>query len=106
MTEVSRLAIEYQLTRIEAEELLALLQDARNQNFTYSSELSRYITDNSLGNVYPNISGIVHMKQETDEWDFKGGFNKKTSAIICKELNLKNKNSGAQAIGFTPYSDL
>ena len=32
------------------------------------------------------------MKQETDEWDFKGGFNKKTYAIICKELNLKNKN--------------
>ena len=31
------------------------------------------------------------MKQETEEWDFKGGFNKKTSAIICKELNLKNK---------------
>ena len=106
MTEVSRLAIEYQLTSIEAEELLALLQDACKQNFTYSSELSRYITDNNLGSLYPNISGIVHMKQQTDEWDFKGGFNKKTYAIVCKELNLKNKNSGAEAVGFTSYSNL
>jgi len=106
MTELSRLAIDYQLTQIEAEELLALLQDTRNQNFTYSSELSRYITNNNLGNLYPHISGIVHMKLETDEWDFNGGFNKKTYAIICKELNLKNKNSGAQAVGFTSYKDL
>lgn len=106
MSEVSRLAIEYELTRIEAEEIFALLQDASKQNFTYSSELSSYITDNSLGNIYPNISGIVHMKHETNEWDFKGGFNKKIYAIICKELKLKNKNSGAEAVSFTPYSDL
>jgi hypothetical protein len=86
--------------------LFAFLEDVRHRNFTYSSELSRYITDYNLGNLYPNISGIVHMKQQTDEWDFNGGFNKKTYAIVCKELNLKNKNSGAQAIGFTPYNDL
>ncbi|EXE60402.1 cold-shock DNA-binding domain protein [Acinetobacter sp. 1542444] len=106
MNEVSRLAIEYQLKSIEAEELLALLQEARNQNFKYSSELSQYITDNNLGEIYPHISGIVHMKQEADEWDFKGGFNRKIYAIVCKELNLKNKNSGAEAVGFTSYSNL
>lgn len=63
MNEVSRLAIEYQLKSIEAEELLALLQEARNQNFKYSSELSQYITDNNLGEIYPHISGIVRRIQ-------------------------------------------
>ncbi|MFA2961552.1 hypothetical protein KWD87_17940 [Acinetobacter pittii] len=46
------------------------------------------------------------MKQEADEWDFKGGFNRKIYAIVCKELNLKNKNSRAEAVGFTSYSNL
>lgn len=84
MNEVSRLAIEYQLKSIEAEELLALLQEARNQNFKYSSELSQYITDNNLGEIYPHISGIVHMKQEADEWDFKGDLIEKSMLLFVK----------------------
>lgn len=105
MSEISRLAIQHKLTRKEAEELYALIQDARNQNFTYSNELSRYITDNNLGETYPHISGIVRMKDTKQEWDYDGGFSKRTYAIICSELNLKNKNTSAQAIGFTPYGE-
>lgn len=100
-----RLAAQHKLTTIEAQELDALIQRVRNQNFKYSDELTRYITDNNLGEIYPNISGIVRMKDVVNEWDYEGGFSKKIYAIICHELNLKNKNSGAQAIGFTPYSE-
>lgn len=101
-----QLANQYQLNYIESQELYNLLNHVDAYDFKYSKELSNYITQNQLGHRYPNISGIVYMKDGNDHWDFNGGFPTKIYKIICKELNLKSQYSSAQATGFTSYNDL
>jgi len=101
----SSLAIRHSLTSINSEELSALLINMSQKNFILSSDLSKYITTNKLGNKYPNIAGIVTMANDVNEWDFDGGFPKDIYRIICQELNLTDKGTSARAIKFTSYQD-
>lgn len=86
----------------EFEELVA---EIKSHNFTYSSEVSRYIRRNNLGNKYKNISGIVKMKNNDDSWDFEGGFSPWIYARLCDELGLANRGSQAKVIGFKSFKD-
>jgi hypothetical protein len=46
------------------------------------------------------------MEKNGKEWSFDGGFPTKIYAIVCSELGLKNQDSGANVVGFTPNKDL
>ena len=99
------LSSRHSISLVKSEELSRLLIDMAEKNFRFSSELSKYITSNKLGNKYPNIAGIVTMTDEEKEWDFDGGFPKGVYRIICQELSLTDKGTSARAIGFTSYQD-
>ena len=103
--EIERLAERYNLTKTEAEELHQLLTEMRLLNFTHSKQLSAYIVRHRLGYRYPNISGIVRMRAGT-EWDFHGGFPTEIYKIICFKLNLRNNETDARPIKFTPFKDV
>ena len=100
------LALEYGLNDVHATELYSLISDLSSKGFTHSGSLSNYIKENRLGDDYPNISGIVKMKRDEDTWDFEGGFPSNIYRIVCIELNLQNKKSGAISTGFTSYKNL
>lgn len=101
---VESLAFRYSLTSVKSEELSLLLDEVTEKNFTYSYELSNYITSNKLENKYPNIAGIVTMSDNEHEWDFDG-FPKDIYRIICKELSLIDKGTSARPVGFRFYQD-
>jgi cold shock CspA family protein len=102
-----RLLQKYKLkSKAEADELAQLLAEMRPLNFTYSKELSAYIVENQLGYRYPNISGIVRMKETDIEWNFHGGFPPAIYKIICDELNLSNQGTTARPVKFTPFKDI
>lgn len=63
------LAKKYNLKKVEADELHKLLIDMRLLDFKYSKFLSKYIVKHKLGYKYPNISGIVRMRESETEWD-------------------------------------
>ena len=94
------------LTKVRAEELLQLLAEMYPLNFKESSDLSKYILKHKLGYKYPNISGIVRMKEEDTEWNFLGGFPPDIYKIVCEELNLSNRGTSARAVKFTPFKDI
>ena len=94
------------LTKVRAEELLQLLAEMYPLNFKESSDLSKYILKHKLGYKYPNISGIVRMKEEDTEWNFLGGFPPDIYKIVCEELNLSNRGTSARAEKFTPFKDI
>jgi cold shock CspA family protein len=104
--EIRRLASQYSLGEVEAEELHQLLTEMRPLGFTRSKELSNYIVKHRLGYKYPNISGIVRMQEASQEWDFHGGFPTSIYRIICQELDLDNERTLARPIGFTPFKDV
>lgn len=96
----------YLLSDIEAKELITLIAEMRDKEFKYSKELSSYIVRHQLGIKYPNISGIIRMKNTESEWVYKGGFPRNIFAIVCKELKLSDQGSNAKAIGFTSFSEI
>ena len=89
-----------------AEELADLILEVESLNFSLSSELSNYITQNSLGKKYPNISGSVTMQNGCDTWSLNGGFPRNIYRIICQELSLHGKGTTAQAVGFRSYKSM
>lgn len=97
---------EYELSNIEADELIDLIEEAKSSGFKSSGQLSEYIRKNDLGYKYPNISGVVKMKNGVDTWDFKGGFPPKIYKIVCESLNLGNNGTSAHAIGFKSFKEL
>lgn len=99
-----RLHRKYKLSPIDSAELAALIAEVKEKNFSFSSDLSNYIINNNLRQKYKNISGIVTMRKNTDEWDFPGGFPKEIYRIICQELNLEDNGTSARAVGFRNYS--
>ncbi len=103
---ISMLAIRYDLDEVEAYELHELLKEMSPFDFSLSSQISRYIIHNNLGHKYPNISGIVRMRRQGDEWNFKGGFPPRIYAIICSELRLSEKCSGAKPVGFKSFKQI
>jgi hypothetical protein len=104
--EIRRIVEVHNLTKVVADELEQLLAEMRPLNFKYSKELSEYIIENQLGYRYPNISGIVRMKETDTEWNFHGGFHPDFYKIICKELNLLNQGTTARPVKFTPFKDI
>lgn len=70
--EIKLLRGKYKLTQIQGDELYYLLRQMRPLRFTHSKQLSRYIVKHKLGYKYRNISGILRMEIEGEEWDFHG----------------------------------
>lgn len=99
------LILKYNLDYEMAKELNELLRNVESLNFSYSKQLSEYIVKNKLGYQYPNISGIVRMRESGTEWDFPGGFPPRIYAIICEELGLKNQQTRAEPIAFRPFKE-
>ncbi len=99
------LATRHSLSTIDSDELSSILIDMSGKGFKLSSQLSKYITSNKLGNKYPNIAGIVTMSNDEKEWDFDGGFPTNIYRIICQELDLTDKGTRSKAIKFTSYQE-
>lgn len=97
-----RLALE-ELKEIEFQQLV---DEMRNQNFAYSSQVSNYIRQNCLGNKYKHISGHLEMTNNGNSWIFTGGFPRDIYARLCSELQLENNGSSARAGKFTSFNDL
>lgn len=106
MNNIKLLQLKHGLSKTDATELYNLINEMRSKNFEYSKYLAKHITINKLGYKYPNISGRVDMEKNGNEWSFDGGFPTKIYAIVCSELGLKNQDSGANVVGFTPHKDL
>ena len=88
----------------EVEELVELF---RGMGFTQSAQISNYIRRNRLGFRFPNISGYLSLSSEDglDSWDFEGGIKPFYYREICRRLDLHNKRSRAQVIGFKSFSE-
>jgi len=97
------LSQEHDLEREEADELHNLLEEMRPFDFKESRQVSNYIRKYKLGYKYPNISGILKMVRNGEEWDFHGGFSPRIYAIICRELGLSSQRSEAIPVGFIPF---
>ena len=104
--EIGRIAKEHRKTLLEADELQQLLTEMRPKKFKRSKELSEYIVKYQLGYKYPNISGIVRMREAGREWNFHGGFPPDIYKIICGELGLGNQGTDARAVNFTPFKSI
>lgn len=92
--------------KIEEEEFELLVAEMESKGFTQTGEVSNYIIRHKLGNKYQNISGVVQMQNSSSSWNFNGGFPPKIYARLCSRLNLGNKGTNAQAVGFTSFKDL
>lgn len=97
------LAAKHGLQAAEAAELQRLLTDMRQLQFADSGQLSQYIVRHRLGYKYPNISGIVRMREADTEWDFPGGFPPNIYRIICQELGLGDRGTSAIPVGFKSF---
>ena len=91
---------------IEEDEFQQLVDEIRSQGFTHSSQVSNYITQNSLGYKYKHISGHLEMSNNENSWIFTGGFPRDIYARLCSELNLTNNGSSARAGRFISFNDL
>lgn len=97
---VDRLVYKYGVSFVNAVELALLIMDMKEKKFSLSGDLSNYIVEHKLGFKYKNISGILSMKQDTQEWDFEGGFSPDIYRIVCKELGLVDRGTSARVVGF------
>ena len=94
------------LSDLELSELYELVEEIAGQGFHYSGDLSNYITRQKLGYKYPNISGVVTMKANSNTWTFKGGFPANIYRIVCTILNLSSKGSRARVVRFRSYASM
>lgn len=94
------------LTDDEAKELSELLLFFQSKNYHTSKQVSDCIRANKLGNKFPNLSGILTMKNASDSWKFEGGIAPKFYAIVCSYLSLSGQNSDAKPVDFTPYKNI
>ncbi|MDB9343858.1 cold shock domain-containing protein [Nodularia spumigena CS-586/05] len=104
--EIARIAKSHHLEKTKADELHQLLEKMRPLGFTHSNQLSKHIVRYQLGYKYPNISGILRMRQADREWDFHGGFPPRIYKIICEELDLDNQGTDAEPGEFTSFKDI
>lgn len=93
----------YGLTYIESKELAYVINICLHQNFRFSNDLSNFIFRNNLGFYFPNICGILYMNDGYHSWKFYAGFSQNIYRILCLELNLLNKRSGASVTRFVPF---
>lgn len=103
---INKLIISYDLNDVHAAELNNLIIEMSSKKFKFSQQLSKYIIKNHLTKKYPNISGVVKMEKDGEQWDFPGGFPKKIYSIVCSELDLTDQGTSAKAVGFTPFKEV
>lgn len=87
-------------------ELELLVREVKQQRFTQSHEISKYIVKNRLGDKYRHLSGVLEMENDERSWGFDGGVSPKYYAQLCEKLELDNKNTRSWVSKFTPYKDL
>ena len=104
--EIGRMARDYGLKKLEADELHQLLTEMRPLDFKHSKQISAHIVRHKLGSKYQHISGILRMREAGTEWDFHGGFPPQIYRIICTELGLGRQGTHAEAVGFTPFKEV
>ena len=91
---------------LEEQEYSRLITKMRPLGYSSSSEVSRYIRRNRLGDKYPNISGMLEIEASEESWVFDGGISPRYYARLCNDLGLGNEGSGARARRFTSYRSL
>lgn len=91
--------------KAEEAEFDALVAEIRPLGFSHSSQVSRYIVQNSLGHKYKKISGYLTMESGEEKWEFKGGFPPKIYARLCDALDLDNYHSSARATQFESFEE-
>ncbi len=91
--------------RAEEAEFDALVAEIRPLGFSHSSQVSKYIVQNSLGYKYKKISGYLTMESGEEKWEFKGGFPPNIYARLCDALALNNYHSGARATQFESFEE-
>ena len=88
------------------QEFQALVAEIRQVGFTRSVDVSRYIVRHRLGYKYRNISGILTMERNGEQWVLPGGFPKDVFARLCATLGLAHKGTESVPIDFVPFKDL
>ena len=96
----------YYIDGEELKELRLLVADCRNRGFKTSYQVSKYIVDNRLGYRYRHIAGDLHLRNSHDQWIYKGGIAPKYYRMLCIELGLGNKHSGAEVEKFRSYAEM
>lgn len=96
----------YYIDGEELKELRLLVADCRNRGFKTSYQVSKYIVDNRLGYRYRHIAGDLHLRKSCDQWIYKGGIAPKYYRMLCIELGLGNKHSGAEVEKFRSYAEM
>lgn len=91
---------------IEENEFEQLVAEMTPLGLKYSNQVSHYIVRKTLGHKYRNISGIVQMEKDGNEWAFKGGFPPHIYAKLCERLGLSDQGTRARAVGFESFKDL
>lgn len=86
------------------DKLPAVIEKLRGAGVNTNTALSRYITDNRLGEQLPETTGIVTMSDGRDTWAFEGGVSPQLYRVLCQELGLTVPKSGAQAKSFDAYT--
>lgn len=93
-------------TDVRFREFQALVEEMRPLGFTKSAQVSKYIIERQLWNKYSNISGILIMERDGDQWPFVGGFPPEIYARLCEALGLGNEGTSAKPVNFVSFSDL
>ena len=96
----------YYIDGEELKELRLLVADCKGRGFTMSYQVSRYIVNNRLGYKYRHIAGDLHLRKSHDKWVYNGGIAPKYYRMLCIELGLGNKHSGAEVEKFRSYAEM
>lgn len=78
------------LNKIQLNELDSLISDMKKHNFKLSSQLTKYLKNNNLQALYPNIVGIITMNNTKGDFLFEGGLEPDIYYYVCEKLELKN----------------
>ena len=89
----------------EEEQYQNLVEEIRPLNFEYSHQVSDYIVKHRLHEKYGKLAGNLELDNNGNVYTYSGGISPKFYARLCQELNLKDKNSGARVVGFTPFTE-
>lgn len=96
----------YYITGVELNEFKLLVAECKERGFTMSCQVSKYIVNNRLGYKYRHIAGDLHLRKSYDQWIYKGGIAPRYYRMLCIELGLGNKHSGAEVEKFRSYAEM
>ncbi len=87
----------------QREQFEDLCRECRDKGFTKSSEVSRYIKDNKLGNKYDLISGKITFDNDNV---LEGGISPKCYGRLCRALALVERQTYIKPKAFESYREL